>query len=165
MRARRGFTLIELLIAVAIIAIIAAIAISNYNSALHRAKQKRTMADIRGIAVAWEARAVDVKQYNASGLGFTLPAATIGFSALDTLLAPTYIRNIPSTDGWGNPLEFRLDQAVGSAVPAAEYAIRSPGRDGRYQSTYFPGATSDFDCDIVYSNGSFVVWPEGVQQK
>jgi prepilin-type N-terminal cleavage/methylation domain-containing protein len=165
MRPRRGFTLIELLIAVAIIAIIAAIAISNYYNALHRAKQKRTMADIRGIAVAWEARAVDVKQYNASGLGFTLPAATIGYGALETLLAPTYIRNIPSADGWGNPLEFRLDQAVGSAVPAAEYAIRSPGRDGRYQSTYLPGATSDFDCDIVYSNGSFVVWPEGAQQK
>lgn len=167
MRAKResGFSVIELLIAAGIIGIIAAIAISNYYNALHRSKQKRTMADIRSVALAWEARAIDVKQYNASGIGFTLPAAPISYGELHALLAPTYMANIPSSDGWGNPLEFRLDQPLGSAVPAAEYAIRSPGRDGRYQSVYVEGATTDFDCDIVYAGGSFIVWPEGVQQK
>lgn len=160
-----GFSVIELLIAVGIIGILAAIAINNYYNALHRAKQKRTMADIRSVALAWEARAIDVKQYNASGVGFSMPGAPITYAELKSILAPTYMGNIPSSDGWGNPLEFRLDQPVGSATPAAQYAIRSGGRDGVYQPSYVSGPTTDFDCDIVYAEGSFIVWPEGTQQK
>ncbi|MGZ7080554.1 MAG: prepilin-type N-terminal cleavage/methylation domain-containing protein, partial [Thermoanaerobaculia bacterium] len=58
-----GFTLIEVLIVVAIIAILAAIAIANYLTALQRARQKRTMADMRTIATAWEARATETRGY------------------------------------------------------------------------------------------------------
>lgn len=164
MRARRGFSVIELLIAVGIIGIIAAIAINNYYSALNRSKQKRTMADIRGVALAWEARAVDIKAYNASGIGYSLPAAPITYAELKSILAPTYMGNIPQSDGWGNALEFRMDHPIGD-TPAAAYAIRSPGRDARYQSTYLSGPTTDFDCDIVYAEGTFIIWPEGAQQK
>ncbi len=28
---------------------------------------------------------------------------------------------------------------------------------------YTLGTTTDMDCDIVYSNGSFTVFPEGIQ--
>lgn len=157
--------MIELLIAVGIIGILAAIAINNYYNALHRSKQKRTMADIRGVALAWEARAIDIKQYNASGLGFTLPASPITYAELNGILSPTYMGNIPRSDGWGNPLEFRLDQPIAGGAPASSYAIRSGGRDNQYQSTYIAGPTSNFDCDIVYVEGSFIIWPEGTQQK
>ena len=159
-----GFSTLELLIAVAIIGIIAAIGISNYYTALHKARQKRTMADIRGIAVAWEARAVDIKQYNAAGTAFIMPTAVTTHAGLRSILSPTYMSNIPQFDGWGNAFEFGLDQPIGSGRGAAEYAIRSGGRDNRYQSTYDSGPTTNFDCDIVYSNGSFIVWPEGTQQ-
>ena len=55
----RGFTLIELLIVVAIIGIIAAIAIPNLLNAVHRGKQKRTMAELRTICTAVESYQID----------------------------------------------------------------------------------------------------------
>ena len=160
---RNGFSVIELLIAVLIIGIIAAIAMGNYFNAVHRAKQKRTMADMRSIAVAWEARAVDVRQYNAAG-AVTLPDNTVTAADLTQMLTPTYVRDFPRADGWGFPLEFRIDSPVGNPTPAAGYAIRSPGRDGKYEgSSYGGSATTNYDCDIVYTSGQFVSWPEGVQ--
>ena len=93
MRRQRGFTILEVLIVVAIIGMIAAIAIANYLNALQRTKQKRTMADIRSMAIAWESRAVDTKAYNAAALPFNVPPNTITYTDLTTLLAPTYMRN------------------------------------------------------------------------
>ena len=117
MRREKGFTILEVLIVVAILGILAAIAIWNYFTAIHRGKQRRTMADIRTIAVAWEARAVDAKAYNAAG--FTLPAVTLPASDLNTMLVPTYVKTFPAFDGWGNRYEFYSNQAVGSATPAS----------------------------------------------
>ena len=41
--------------------------------------------------------------------------------------------------------------------------------DGRFEQfnprLYTPKATTNFDCDIVYSNGTFIQYPEGVQQQ
>lgn len=56
---RRAFTLIELLIVVAIIAILAAIAVPNFLEAQVRSKVARTVSDMRTIATAIEAYAVD----------------------------------------------------------------------------------------------------------
>ena len=58
---RRGFTLIELLVVVAIVGVLAGIAIFNYLIALQRAKQRRTMADMRTIAQAWEAKGAETE--------------------------------------------------------------------------------------------------------
>src|SRR5882724_3655868 len=163
MRKQKGFTLIELLIVVAIIGILAAIAIPNLLTAMQRSKQKRSMADMRTIATAWEARATDVNKYNAAGI--TIPSVNVPNGTLDTMLAPTYVKVLPSKDGWGNPYYYTSDVApAAGAAPAQQYAITCYGRDGVGQ-TPVSGATTNFDCDIVYSQGTFLVYPEGVQQQ
>src|SRR5437588_9881670 len=52
LKRQKGFTLIELLIVVAIIGIIAALLIPNFLDALQKAKQKRTVADVRNCGTA-----------------------------------------------------------------------------------------------------------------
>ncbi|HSP15664.1 MAG TPA: prepilin-type N-terminal cleavage/methylation domain-containing protein [Thermoanaerobaculia bacterium] len=158
MRSRRsGFTLLEVLVVVAIIGLLSAIAIMRYQTALLRARQKRTMADMRAIALAWEARAIDVKRYNAAG--FTVPAYPATSKDIGALLSPTYIRIMPERDGWEFPFAFNTDEKIGDPAAADQYCIRSAGRDHQFSASYTPGPTDDPDGDIVYSGGTFIVYP------
>jgi general secretion pathway protein G len=153
-----GFTLIELLIVVAIIGILAMIGAMAYLTALDRARQKRSMSDIRLIAMAWEARATDTRSYLVSG--FSFPTAAVTYDELRTGLTPTYLRQIPRYDGWGQPFEF------GAGPDTKVYGIRSPGRDGVYEgTTYLAVETTSPDCDIVFGEGHFVRYPGAVQTK
>jgi general secretion pathway protein G len=154
---QRGFTLIELLVVVAIVGILAAIAIPNFLNAMNRSRQKRSMADIRTIATAWESRATDVNTYTASGISW--PAANQSVTTLEGRLMPTYIKKIPVYDGWG------ALYAVG-ATPMS-YSIISYGSDKQASftatSVTAPITTQAFDCDLVFTEGNFVVYPEGAQ--
>ncbi len=142
--------IVGLLVLVAIIGILAAIAIPNLLTAMQRAKQKRTMADMRSIATAVEAYGTDNNHYPES---------------LD-VLAPKYIKVLPKHDGWEHPFEYYClhdEKGVCSG-----YALGSGAKDGRMERDIKEAlaqehASTNFDCDIVYSNGQFKEYPEGVQ--
>ncbi|HYM62368.1 MAG TPA: type II secretion system protein GspG [Thermoanaerobaculia bacterium] len=146
---------------VAIIGILAAIAIPNLLTAMQRAKQKRTMADMRTIGTAIEAYASDRREY---------PAAQ-DTAGLDQYLIPTYVRLVPRVDGWGRP--FRYECWSASRTDKCDnYAIVSGGKNGirehdspREYAATPPAATTNFDCNIVYSNGTFIEYPEGIQRQ
>jgi general secretion pathway protein G len=128
----------------AVVLVLASIAYPNVMAPHQRSAQKRTMADMRTLATALEARATDINNYRIGRPGH------ISYDDLRRVLEPKYVKHLPREDGWGRPLiVITTDQ---------EYWVRSNGADGRMDR--FRGATTDFDCDILYSNGTFIEYPE-----
>jgi len=145
-------------VAIAIMGILAAIAIPNLLTAMNRSKQKRTMADIRSVGTAVEAYKADNNAYpNASSI-----------DALDPLISPKYMNKLPARDGWGHPLMyFCYKQESGHC---SGYVLGSGGKDGMFEHSepraYVEspaGATTNFDCDLIYADGEFIEYPEGIQ--
>jgi len=149
-RRHDGFTLIELLIAVAIIGIIAAIAVSTLINAIQRGRQKQTMADLRIVGTAVMAYATDFATFPKVGLA----AGTT--NDLSTYITPTFIQALPSNDGWGRAI-LVLNESSGTS-----FTVYSKGRNGS-GALAAGGTTTTFDQAIVFSDGRFVQWPEGMQ--
>ena len=81
-------------------------------------------------------------------------------SELEAHVTPAYMRKLPERDGWG--MEFFIDSDPGS------YTLGSCGKGetscGSLMLKGFGGKTSNFTDDVIFSNGSFVQWPEGRQR-
>jgi general secretion pathway protein G len=148
MRARpRGFTLIELLIVVAILGVLVAIAIPALSASLQRARQKRTMVELRELATAVSAYATDFPFMPQVGPG--------NAEILIPFVVPTYIRHLSGNDAWRQPIRYEAD--------GLSYTLTSLGADGLAQAGLTFGPTTSFAADIVLANGVFVQWPDGMQ--
>ena len=165
---QKGFTLIELLIVVAIIGIIAALLIPNFLDALQKAKQKRTVADVRNTGTAMFSWLTD--QVGAAAAGASASDVAIGSygsslagSVVASVLVPQYMQEVPNVDGWKTPYEYYLKTAA--PLDPQVMAIRSMGRDKTKEgdtdsvTSFDP---TDYDQDIVWADGFFVRWPQKV---
>lgn len=143
----RGFTLIELLIVVAVIGIIASIALPNLLNALDKAKQKKTVADLKTIGTAVEAYSTDTASY---------PHSISSWTGLRAIISPYFIKSAPDVDGWNSTWD------CATTSNGSDYTISSVGRDF-LAGPRTGGRTNAMDCDIVFSDGQFFQWPEGTQ--
>jgi hypothetical protein len=76
---------------------------------------------------------------------------------------------VPIADGWGFPFEYQC--LIDAQGKCSGYVLGSGAKDGRYErgglyetAAQPHGATTNFDCDILFSNGAFLEFPKGVQR-
>jgi prepilin-type N-terminal cleavage/methylation domain-containing protein len=162
---QKGFTLIELLIVVAIIGIIAALLIPNFLDALQKAKQKRTVADMRNAGTAMFSWLTD--QVGAAAAGAAATQIDLGdykgvtSDVVASVLVPQYLQSVPAKDGWKNDFHYYLETK--DVLKANVMAIVSGGRDGGAPAGPYTVAgfdPTDYEQDIVWADGFFVRWPQ-----
>lgn len=131
------------LIIIFMIGVLAAIAIPNFITAKERATQKRTMADMRAVGM-------ELERYHSSHGVYPLTVGDL---------------DVPRVDGWKRVLKYECTSAD---TTCDGYILASAGKDGRFEfdslRDYNETSTENFNCDIVYANGSFVQYPEGAQK-
>lgn len=163
-RSTHGFTLIELLIVIAILGIIAALLLPNLLDSLQKAKQKRTMGDLKIVGTAMMSWFTD-QTGAAAAAGQTtvnlseIPAVTP--AQLEAALVPAYIQEIPQRDAWREPFDFHLN--VEDPHGLNVLAARSFGRDRQPEGDEYtagPFVATDYDRDLVWVDGGFIRWPQ-----
>jgi hypothetical protein len=123
-----------------------------------RVPWKSTMADMRSVAVAAEAWAVDHDDHYP-------PSKT--WTELGKELVPAYIRELPQKDGWGNELAWIVSE------DRKHYRIVSAGADKVFEadSRRIAAPTTNvkysdrLEDDIVFADGVFVQAPRASQEK
>src|SRR5215831_10130082 len=110
---------------------------------MQRAKQKGTSARLRDWAVELEAYANECGQY---------PELAPGPVARIHSLIPN--PKLVAQDGWGRDILYHGSRD--------HYLLHSLGRDGRNDFVLPGHPTTSFDDDLVYADGTFLQYPEGM---
>ena len=168
-RRQKGFSLLELLLVVAMIGIIASITIPFFIDALHRAKQRRTMGELRLVGQAWMSWLTDQGGTGSAGQDKTYDITgflPVAYPELFNYLHPSnsffYMQEIPQLDAWGSAMLFwrnpnlRSDRVLVMCASARDNIFET------CNSTMFsigPFLNTDFDSDIVWADGGLVRWP------
>ena len=167
----RGFSLIELMIVVAIIGILTSILVPALLDAVHRAKQRRTMAELGQVGTAWMSWLTD--QVGASSAGSAKTYSLSGFAPvtypeLFGYLHPSstffYMQEVPQIDPWGSELSYSKNADLSSdhlllICAAARNQIFDICNGGQATLPIGPFTSTDFDQDIVWADGGLIRWP------
>jgi Type II secretion system (T2SS), protein G len=116
----------------------------NFKNSIDRGKQRRMMADIRSIGEA-------INGYHLDYGGYPPGKSTVEEIQKDI---EGYIDKVPMQDEWGNKYLYRSDGSTW-------YTILSWGKDRTMDNpSIYQGLVTSYSNDIVFSNGSFVSFPE-----
>jgi len=139
----RGFSFIELIITIGIIGLLASISVPALIEALDRARQRRSMADLRVAATATASMFVDTGDWATS----LLELETFG-----------YLEGFPPNDAWGTPWHYHY-QPGGNKNG---YHMRSLGSNGANgPAAPVPWINDPYEPDIEITNGVFTKAPTG----
>lgn len=174
----RGFTLLEILIVVVILLVIASILIPNLIDAMNKAKQKKSMAEIKIVGDAFFSWHIDQVGAASAGAAKSRSYSVSDFEKIDAesmadLLEPRYLQKVPIEDAWGNELGFHISacctidegETFGLQCPIGctnILMIVSCGMDhvceeGSYEAGAFDAR--DHHEDLVWLDGYFIRRP------
>jgi type II secretory pathway pseudopilin PulG len=123
---------------------------TNLSIAAERSRQKRTMSNVRSVAVALESYATDTNAY----------PRVRSIDELASILEPKYVKQLPRVDGWGMPLVY--EAAACDRGPCHRYYVASGGEnrivDEKTLTAYGSGkhASAMTSDDIVMTEGNFL---------
>ena len=113
-----------------------------------RGNRKRTMSDLKRLG-----KVIDDSTRGQAGSAPDCQDLADIRSCLVNKLPPDSVASLRLSDAWGRPFYYR------SYRDGSGYALLSYATDGYYDGLGNVGPTEGLDCDIVFSNGSFVQWP------
>jgi uncharacterized protein len=122
---------------------------------------RRTMSDMRNVATAVEAYAIDNDRYPAGD-----------YASLKEVLSPTYMKTVPEKDIWGNAYAYV------AAADGQSYRLVSSGADANFEwdsrriaakkDGEEPAATryrERLEDDLIFEDGRFVQAPQQAKPK